>query len=105
MCYAQGATGSTHGSSLLHALQPHKVQPACMKLEAIAQDAGDLLVDESTADATPVLQVRCVDSYILSPAQLGAAWGLCYTMSPASACLESASTCSQSRCSITELLG
>jgi hypothetical protein len=30
-----------------------------MKLEAIAQDAEDLLVDEAAADATPVLQVGC----------------------------------------------
>lgn len=65
MCCVQGNTSSAHGSSLLHALQPHKVQPACMKLEAIAQDAGDLLVDEFAADAKPVLQVGCVDSCIL----------------------------------------
>jgi len=53
----QAATISTHGSSLLHALQPHRVQAVCMKLEPIVQDAEDPLLDASAADTTPVLQV------------------------------------------------
>lgn len=58
----QGATASLHGSSLLHALQPHKVQPACMKLEPILQETGDLLVDEAAAEAAPVLQVSSLST-------------------------------------------
>jgi hypothetical protein len=53
----QGGTTSTNGSSLLHALQPNRVQPACMKLEPITQEPGELLVDAEAADTTPVLQV------------------------------------------------
>lgn len=56
-----GATGS-HGSSLLHALQPNRVQPACMKLEAIGQEPGELLSDQEAADHVPVLQVEYADA-------------------------------------------
>lgn len=51
----------THGSSLLQALQPNRVQPACMKLEAIAQEPEEMAAllagVEPAADATPILQV------------------------------------------------
>lgn len=52
---------STHGSSLLQALQPNRVQPACMKLQAIAREPEEMAAllagGEAAADATPVLQV------------------------------------------------
>lgn len=52
---------STHGSSLLQALQPNRVQPACMKLEAMAQEPEEMAAllagGEAAADATSILQV------------------------------------------------
>lgn len=52
----QTGASATHGSTLLHALQPNRVVPACMKLEPNA----DLLGDSAAVDDTPVLQVHAM---------------------------------------------
>jgi hypothetical protein len=74
----QGATTGLHGS-LLHALQPNRVQPACMKLEPVAQEPGELLSDREAADSVPILQVQ----YPLLTAWLNSPYAvihLCHTM-------------------------
>jgi hypothetical protein len=58
VCHLQGG-GATNRSSLLRALQPNRVQPACMKLEPMLQDASGLLIDDDSADSTPILKVCC----------------------------------------------
>lgn len=47
-----------HSGSLLRALQPSRSLAVCMTLEAIQQEAGEMLYTEATTDDTPVLQVR-----------------------------------------------
>lgn len=56
-CCLQDGHHGTNSSSLLQALQPNRIQPACMKLEPASKEPGDLPVDEQAADTMPVLQV------------------------------------------------
>lgn len=64
MVVIQDAAASSHGNSLLHSLQPNRVLPACMKLQALSQDFGSLPADGM--DAVPVLQVRASQTVLSS---------------------------------------